>query len=106
MSDETVKVGINERVLEDCKAALERQGISSRRNEEVLELLEKSLVDDNLIETLTREVLEERNARHKKLDEETLGRLLRGHIFESVALESLPREEEKYGELERFCFGR
>lgn len=102
MSDEVVKSSVNDRVVEGCKVALEEQQVSSERSEQLLALLEKSLMDDNLIESLTQTVVDERDVWHKTIDEETLGRLLRGHIFESLALESLPQEERQYEELERF----
>ena len=102
MPDEVAKVGMNEQVLGDCRVALEEQKISPERSRELLELLERSLVDDNLIETLNEKVLEEHDVWHKIIDDETLGRILRGHIFESVALGSLPDKERKYKELERF----
>ena len=102
MSDEVAKLGLTERVLESCRVALEDQNTPSQQNERLLALLEKSLTEDNLLESLAQMLADERDVWHKHLDEETVGRLLRGHIFEALALESLPQEERPYKELERF----
>jgi len=102
MSDEVAKLGLTERVLQSCRVALEDQNTPPHQSEQLLALLEKSLTEDNLLEALTQTLADERDVWHKQLDEETVGKLLRGHIFETLALESLPQEERPYKELERF----
>ncbi len=102
MSDEVLQSRENAEVLQSCRIKLDDLKVPAERSRELVDLLERSLEEDSLLESLAGKVVEERDVWHREIDDETFGRLMRGYIFESIALQSISRAEKSYPELERF----
>ena len=102
MADETPEKPINQQILDQCQDRFDALAILSSRKDELTALLTDLLENDNLLETLADTLSERQEVWHEHIDDEKLGKILRGHIFEAVALKSLKQESRPYPELERF----
>jgi hypothetical protein len=101
-SGENFEMNPNESLLQECDLAFSTFGVSPERSLELMSMLRESLEKDDLINSISDKLIESHDDFNTTFDQERLGRFVRGHLFESIALESLPAEEKQYKELEQF----
>lgn len=59
-------------------------------------------MENELVEGLVEHIMEQQDEFHKELDENDIDKILRGHIFEKVAIVTLPERDPEYAALEEF----
>jgi hypothetical protein len=101
-SVETKEVNITEQILTDCAAVLQVNEVSEDHITYILNLLEKSIAEENLIEHIADEMISENERYGTKYDETSISNLVRGLTFEAFAISNLPEADRQYKEFENF----